>query len=129
MSKTAKKQIAENQPDRTGLTDPEAARRELMAEAGGRKLEHEMEEYNSVSPELTAGDIDADWQGAEEGGEETPGGDAPTPDQDNVDELGRAVGLEFQDNQELETHDEVLARRDRHRWELNRSSADDDFTE
>ncbi|MFN7945321.1 MAG: DUF6335 family protein [Blastocatellia bacterium] len=126
MSKTAKKKVAETRPDQTGVTDPEAARKDLMAEAGGRKLEQEMEEYNSVSPELTAGDIDADWQGAEDSGEETPGGDVPTPDQDNIDELGRAVGLEFQDNQELETHDEVLARRDRHRWELNRSSTDGD---
>ena len=55
------------------------------------------------------------------------GGHAPTPDQDIVDEIGRAAGIELQDNQELQTHEEILAKRDRHRWELDRRSADTDF--
>jgi hypothetical protein len=97
-----------------------------LAKAGAKRMERDLGRYNSVSPELTAGDVDADWQDAEVSGEETPGGHAMTPDQDNVDELGRAVGIEFQDNQELRTHTEVLAKRDRHRWELNKSSANGD---
>ncbi len=95
-------------------------------EAGRRRMEREDELYNSVSPELTAGDVDAEWQEAEDSGAETPGGHMSTPDQDNVDELGRAVGMEFQDNQELRTHDEVLSKRDRHRWELDKRSTDGD---
>ncbi|HWQ32085.1 MAG TPA: DUF6335 family protein [Blastocatellia bacterium] len=126
MSKAANKQVENERLATQDNLDPETKMKDQMADTGGRMLEEELEEYNSVSPELTAGDIDADWQGAEDSGSETPGGDVPTPDQDNVDELGRAVGLEFQDNQELQTHDEILARRDRHRWELNRSSADSD---
>lgn len=99
---------------------------EFLAATGQTPLEAELQQYNAVSPELSAGDMDANWQRAESSGEETPGGHAPTPDQDSVDEIARAVGMELQDNQELRTHEEVLAQRDRNRWELNRSSTDGD---
>src|SRR5690349_21545538 len=91
-----------------------------------RRFQEELHEYNAVSPRLSGGDVDADWQDAESSGEETVGGTVATPDQDIVDELGRAVGMEFQDNQPLRSPAEVLEERDRHRWELNRSSADSD---
>lgn len=104
----------------------EAAREDNLAEIGRRLMKREYEKYHAVSPEQTAGDLDASWQEAEDSGAETPGGHVATPDQDNVDEIGRAVGMEFQDNQELRTHEEILARRDRRRWELNRGSADGD---
>ena len=111
--------------------DPSALDRETivkdnLAEAGREQMERELEQYTAVSPVLSAGDKDAAWQEAESTGEEAIGGHAPTPDQDIVDEIGRATGLEFQDNQELQTHDEVLAKRDRHRWELDRRSASHD---
>lgn len=98
-----------------------------QAEAGGKEMLEELVEYTSVGPLLSGGDVDANWQGAEDSGEESVGGHAPTPDQDMVDEIGRAAGIEFQDNQELRTHEEILANRDRHRWELDRRSADTDF--
>jgi hypothetical protein len=88
-------------------------------------MEREREQHHSVSPKLTGGDLDADWQRAESVGEEAVGGSVSTPDQDVVDEIGRAVGLEFQDNEELRSPAEVLEKRDRHRWELDRRSADD----
>ena len=106
--------------------DPETVIKDNLAETGRGIIEREFEKYHAVSPELTAGDIDADWQEAEDSGAETPGGHVATPDQDNVDEIGRAVGMEFQDNQELRTHEEILSKRDRHRWELDRRSADGD---
>ena len=98
-----------------------------QAEVGGKQRLEELVEYTSVGPLLSAGDVDANWQGAEDSGEESVGGHAPTPDQDIVDEIGRAAGIELQDDQELLTHEEILAKRDRHRWELDRRSADDDF--
>jgi hypothetical protein len=107
----------ETQPTSTGS----------QAEVGGKEILEEMVEYTSVGPLLSGGDVDASWQGAEDSGEESVGGHAPTPDQDIVDEIGRAAGIELQDNQELLTHEEILARRDRHRWELDRRSADTDF--
>ena len=50
---------------------------------------------------LTGGDVDADWEDAYAVGDEAPGGDNPTPDQDRVDDIGKALGVEYQDNEEL----------------------------
>ncbi len=60
--------------------------------AGGEQLRRELSQHNSRTPELSAGDLDADWARADIG-DETVGGSAPTPDQDVVEELGAAVGL------------------------------------
>src|SRR5262245_24589017 len=107
-----------------GAPDFETVITDDLAEIGRRLVEREFEKYHSASPELTGVDVDARWQEAEDSGAETPGGHVATPDQDNVDEIGRAVGMEFQDNQELRTPEEVLSRRDRRRWELDKRSAD-----
>jgi Family of unknown function (DUF6335) len=81
-------------------------------------------EHNETSPVLTAGDVDADWQDAYSVGDEAPGGDNPTPDQDVVDDIGKALGVEYQDNEELKAADKISSR-DRHRWELDPASAED----
>ena len=60
-----------------------------------------MREHTEGGPALTSGDIDADWSEAYASGEETPGGDMPTPDQDVVEEIGRALGVEHEDAEEL----------------------------
>ncbi len=57
-------------------------------------------------------------------GDEAPGGDNSTPDQDIVDDIGRALGVEYQDNEELRASDKV-ADRDKHRWELDPASSED----
>ncbi len=51
-------------------------------------------------------------------GEDIPGATCPTPDQNNVDDIGRVYGLQEEDTGSLRTSEEVLARRDRHRIEL-----------
>lgn len=51
-------------------------------------------------------------------GENTPGGTTPTPDQNGVDEIGRAYGLQEEDSGALRTAAEILERRDRRRSEL-----------
>jgi hypothetical protein len=98
----------------------------VVTTPGGRGLEEALEGQTAVNPKLSGGDVDAAWREAESSGEEAVGGTVATPDQDNVDEIGEAVGLEFEDNQELRGPAEVLEKRDRKRWELNRSSADGD---
>ena len=107
-----------------GAPDSETVIKDNLAEIGRRLVEREFEKYHSVSSELTAGDVDARWQEAEDSGAVSPGGHVATPDQDNVDEIGRAVGMEFQDNQELSAPEEILSRRDRRRWEMDKRSAD-----
>lgn len=68
---------------------------------------------------ILAGDPDDGMLANEYSGENTPGGSSPTPDQNDVDEIGRAYGLQDEDSGELHSGSEVLERRDRHRSELN----------
>jgi uncharacterized protein DUF6335 len=72
---------------------------------------------------LTGGDIDAAWDQAAVG-DETVGGSSPTPDQDIVDEIGRALGITYADGEPLRPT-EKLARRDEERWELHPASSED----
>ena len=73
---------------------------------------------------LVAGDVDASLEAASHVGEETPGGDNPTPDQDVVDLIGRSLGVEYDDDEELEGGAEIT-KRDRKRWELDPASSED----
>lgn len=90
---------------------------------GGRSMRDRMREYNATSPELSGGDVDAAWALHMEG-EEMVGGTVATPDQDVVDELGAAVGLEMDDRAFLRTT-EILDQRDDRRWELEPASSED----
>ena len=67
---------------------------------------------------MRVGDPDDSTLANEYVGEETPGGSSPTPDQNDVDEIGRAYGLQEEDNGALRSAAEVLQRRDRWRSEL-----------
>ena len=69
-------------------------------------------------PTIRVGDPDDDAMSNEYVGDETPGGSASTPDQSNVDEIGRAYGLQEEDTGALQSAGDVLARRDRKRAEL-----------
>lgn len=91
--------------------------------SGAEQLKRELREHHSRTPELSGGDLDADWARADIG-EETVGGSAPTPDQDVVEELGEAVGLTYEDNEPLHTMEKV-EERDRKRWELDPASSED----
>ena len=94
------------------------------AHSGGEELRQTRRDNTRATSALTAGDVDADWQSAETVGDETPGGDNPTPDQDVVDDIGRALGVEYEDDEELQGGAEI-AERDTHRWELDPNSKDD----
>jgi hypothetical protein len=75
------------------------------------------------NPELAGGDVDAAWDRGDEG-EETVGGSHATPDQDVVEELGRAVGVTYDENEPLRLG-EKEEERDRQRWELDPASSED----
>jgi hypothetical protein len=94
------------------------------ARTGRQELREARKGRNETSPVLTGGDVDADWEDAYSVGDEAPGGDNPTPDQDRVDDIGKALGVEYQDNEELKGGDKV-AERDKHRWELDPASSED----
>jgi hypothetical protein len=99
-------------------------RRPSAARSGRHELHESRREHNEVSPDITAGDVDADWEDAYAVGDEAPGGDNPTPDQDRVDDIGKALGVQYDDNEELKASDKITER-DKHRWELDPASSDD----
>jgi hypothetical protein len=74
--------------------------------------------------DVTVGDVDVSVEDAYFSGDEAPGGDNPTPDQDVVDGIGKALGVEYQDAEELKGTDKV-GERDKHRWELDPASSED----
>ena len=86
----------------------------------------DLEEHHEVGPVLCGGDFDADWARAESSGEEAVGGSEPTPDQDVVDELARALGVEQDSDAEFRTTSEILGERDRLRWDFDEDAADFD---
>ncbi len=79
-----------------------------------RQRRHEMPHED----DLKVGDPDDSTLENEYAGEDLPGSASPTPDQNNVDEIGRAYGVQEEDSGALRTSSEVMARRDRHRVEL-----------
>ena len=76
---------------------------------------------SAASPADAGGDLDADWEDVNAAGSEVVGGDSPTPDQSVVEENARAIGVSFEDNEELEFIDKI-ERRDRDRYELEEQS-------
>jgi hypothetical protein len=112
--------------ERLGAAAARTAHDPMMsaARSGHDDLKTRLERHTEAGPELTAGDVDARWEDAYAVGDEAPGGDNPTPDQDRVDDIGKALGIQYQDDQELMGGDEV-AERDKHRWELDPASSDD----
>lgn len=54
-------------------------------------------------------------------GDETPVGDMPSPDHNQVDDIGRAMGVQEEDSGALRTSSEILARRDQSRGHLDES--------
>jgi len=92
--------------------------------AGSQKLAERLREHTDTSPILSGGDIDARWEDADSTGDEAVAGDAPTPDQDVVDEIGAAIGVTYQDDEPLKLGEKERSR-DKKRWELDPASSDD----
>ena len=119
---TAKRAATRTSKGRAGIptlrTPPSSLDLDRNASAArtGRRLVDENRKRHSKMAALTAGDVDADMESAYFTGDETPGGDNPTPDQNDVDEIGHAVGVEYQDNEELKSTDKI-DERDKHRWD------------
>ena len=113
--------------DETVPTPPSSLnmdRRGSAARTGRAELEQDRQVHGSMTRGITGGDVDVNLEQAYFSGDEAPGGDNPTPDQDIVDDIGKAIGVEYQDNEELRSSDKV-ADRDKHRWELDPASAED----
>lgn len=86
-----------------------------------QELAERLKEHHSTSPADSGGDIDADWEGANDDGAESFGGHNPTPDQSDTEENASAYGVTFEDNEPLDLL-EKMEKRDRDRYELDESS-------
>jgi hypothetical protein len=99
----------------------------LRAPKDPELLAHRLRNNTAASPNDAGGDLDAAWEDVNESGSEAVAGDNPTPDQSIVEENARALGVSFEDNEELEFI-EKIERRDRDRFELDqRSKATDEM--
>ncbi len=87
-------------------------------------MEQNRRDHAGMGRDITGGDVDTDVEDAYFTGDEAPGGDNPSPDLEVVDDIGKALGVEYADNEELQGGDEV-GKRDKHRWELDPASSDD----
>jgi hypothetical protein len=118
-----------NDPD--FVPDPEIE--EFMEEEIARapkdpdQLAQRLRNNTAASPADAGGDLDASWENAEGSGEESVSGDHALPDQSDVEENAHAVGVNFEDNEELDVL-EKIERRDRQRFELDPRSKTEDNT-
>jgi hypothetical protein len=104
---------------------PNPGRWDAVPDAGEiAELAGEVASHRETGPVLSGGDLDADWRRAHDGGDEAVGGSVATPDQDVVDEIGRALGVAQDAGAELRTSEEMLRARDRFRWHLEREAVD-----
>ena len=84
-------------------------------------LANRLRNNTAASPRDAGGDLDAAWEDVNDSGSETVAGDNPTPDQSLVEENASAMGVSFEDNEELEFIDKI-EKRDRDRYELDENS-------
>jgi len=90
-----------------------------------RHMERETKSKFLPDAKIVAGnDPDSDLIEASMSGDSSVVGGNPTPDQSDVDVIGEAVGLEYEDNEELNLLDKVKIR-DEWRWELEPESSED----
>ena len=84
-------------------------------------LAQRLRNNTAASPRDAGGDLDAVWEDVNDSGSETVAGDNPTPDQSLVEENASAMGVSYEDNEELEFLDKI-EKRDRDRFELDENS-------
>ena len=72
-------------------------RRGSAVRSGRAEVAQNLREHKGMSADITGGDVDVDLDDAYFTGDEAPGGDNPTPDHDIVDDIGRALGVEYQE--------------------------------
>ncbi|MGI9107160.1 MAG: DUF6335 family protein [Pyrinomonadaceae bacterium] len=89
------------------------------------QLAERLRQNTAASPRDSGGDLDASWEDVNASGTESVAGDNPTPDQSDVEENAHAVGVNYEDNEELEFIDKI-DRRDRDRYELDPRSKTED---
>lgn len=96
----------------------------LDVTAARKHLADRFQSNQGTDPTLSGGDIDARWEDAESGGDETVGGSTATPGQNDLDQMGKAMGVTHADTEELKIGEKIESR-DKDRWELDPASSED----
>ena len=94
------------------------------ARSGRAAMQQSAREHRGMSSDITGGDVDVDVEDAYFTGDEAPGGDNPSPDMEVVDDIGKALGVQYDDAEELKSTDKITER-DKHRWEMDPASSED----
>lgn len=113
MKRKAKGRARRRAPRRTPVVEPPEAIEPPVDTSVGQP---------GTDARLSGGDVDADWSRADSTGDEAVGGSVATPDQDVVDELARALGVEQASDAEVVSSEEILRQRDQFRWHLERDA-------
>ena len=82
--------------DETVPTPPSSldmTRRGTAVRTGRAEVAQSLRDHKGMSPTITGGDLDVDLEDAYFTGDEAPGGDNAPPDQDIVDDIGKALGV------------------------------------
>lgn len=92
--------------------------------AGSAKLANRLRDDSLADPTLSGGDVDAQWESVQFSGDESAVSSMSTPGQSEVDEVGTAMGVTYQADEELKAGEKERSR-DIRRWELDPASSDD----
>jgi hypothetical protein len=92
--------------------------------AGAAKLNRRLQDDGLADTRITGGDVDAQFEGAQFSGDESAVSSMTTPEQNQVDDTGQAMGVTYQDNEELKFGEKERSR-DIKRWELDPASSED----
>src|SRR6185369_11694847 len=118
MDKYERKDVNQN-----GIDD-EIEPPDLDIAAGSKQLADRFQNNQGTDPTLSGGVIDARWEDAESGGDETVGGSTATPGRNDLDKMGKAVFITYGDTEKLRIG-EKRGSRDKNRWELDPASSED----
>jgi hypothetical protein len=92
--------------------------------AGSKKLAERLRDDSLADLQVTGGDVDAQFESAQFSGDESAVSSMPTPENNQVEEIGAAMGINYADGEELKAG-EKERERDQHRWELDPASSED----
>lgn len=109
--------------NRNGLND-DIEPPDVDISAGAAKLAHRLQNDPLADPAITGGDLDASWESAQFTGDESAVSSMSTPEHNVVDDIGRAMGVTYEDAEELKFGEKERSR-DIRRWELDPASSDD----
>ncbi len=119
-------QYLSNNPNYAPDPEIESLMEDEIADApkNAGRLADRLGEYPADALEQASGDMDAQLADIDDIGDETVMGHDATPDANDTEANGEAIGVTFQDNKELNA--DTFDRRDRDRYELDPRSKTED---